>query len=204
MAAADVPKLVAELTSTISLIHETIATISSHEKTSENLSQLEAQCEADLSAISQKYDQEATTLQNVRRKKREELLERRRKEDEEIRLRRAREDQEIQEMEKSEDDDMRDRFDKERDQVEDRTENDIDAVEEEAQKRVEEGQARLAELEARRKVCFGRGPRSLPHHGGKVLTTICNHRKSTVSSTNSSACRYQSSPRERDHGARDG
>ncbi|KAJ2903797.1 hypothetical protein MKZ38_009363 [Zalerion maritima] len=150
MSATVVPKLVIELTSTLSAIHETIAAVSSHESTLEELARLESQCETSLSTITHKFDQLAATLQSTRHQKREELIARRRREDEEIRLRREREDQEIREMESSEDGDLRDALEQEREEIEDKIENEIDTVEEEAQRRVEEGRARLAELEKKR------------------------------------------------------
>ncbi|KAG7140559.1 hypothetical protein HYQ45_018830 [Verticillium longisporum] len=155
----DVEALVAQMTENLAAIHTTIAGLSTKEhdaglSTKEHdakLDELEEKRDALLDALLSEYEAELEELTAQRAKEEEEITETRRREDEEREARRKQEDDELLAKKDAQDAERRDRLARETDLVEEEADEGIDAVEAEVQKLLEEGQAKLSELEEKRK-----------------------------------------------------
>ncbi|EEY22416.1 conserved hypothetical protein [Verticillium alfalfae VaMs.102] len=146
----DVEALVAQMTENLAAIHTTIAGLSTKEHDAK-LDELEEKRDALLDALLSEYEAELEELTAQRAKEEEEITETRRREDEEREARRKQEDDEFLAQKDAQDAERRDRLARETDLVEEEADEGIDAVEAEVQKLLQEGQARLTELEEKRK-----------------------------------------------------
>ncbi|PNH47406.1 hypothetical protein VD0004_g935 [Verticillium dahliae] len=146
----DVEALVAQMTENLAAIHTTIAGLSTKEHDAK-LDELEEKRDALLDALLSEYEAELEELTAQRAKEEEEITETRRREDEEREARRKQEDDELLAKKDAQDAERRDRLARETDLVEEEADEGIDAVEAEVQKLLQEGQAKLSELEEKRK-----------------------------------------------------
>ncbi|CAK7198357.1 hypothetical protein SEUCBS139899_001018 [Sporothrix eucalyptigena] len=146
----DVSQLVSQMHETLSNIHSTISSLSvlDHEQRLDDLEQRRA---AAVAALQSGFSLESDDLARKRQTQREALLEQRRREDEEREARRRQEDEALQAQLADEDRTRHDKLDADTREVETSTDAMMGNVEEEAKKMLEEGKAKLAALEERRR-----------------------------------------------------
>ncbi|TLS27261.1 hypothetical protein PpBr36_04111 [Pyricularia pennisetigena] len=147
---ADVSALVAQMNETLAEIHATVAALNDTDHDAK-LDALEQERDAAVQALQAAFEREAEELEKRRRAEDEEMAEKRRLEDEEIAARRRREDEERAEAKRRADDEMRAKLEADAREVEEQTDGKMDEVEAEAQRMIEDGERRLAELEEKRK-----------------------------------------------------
>lgn len=147
----DVSQLVSQMHETLSSIHSTISSLSvlDHESRLDDLEQRRA---AALDALKSGFNLESDDLARKRKAQREALAEQRRREDEEREARRRQEDEALLAQAAYEDRDRSGKLDADTREVEESTETLMGNVEEEAKRMLDEGKAKLAALEERRKV----------------------------------------------------
>lgn len=147
----EVEKLVAQMGDTLSAIHMTMTGLSSLDHGSK-LDHIEQRRDTILATLGTSFERESDDLAIQRKKLHDEIAERRRKEDKERGARRRGEDEALAAQESSEDDERHCRFVGETDNFEDEMDTLMDEVEGDADRILVDGQARLAELEEKRRV----------------------------------------------------
>ncbi|OHF03046.1 hypothetical protein CORC01_01804 [Colletotrichum orchidophilum] len=147
----DVATLVAQMNEALASIHSTIEGLSTSAAESDSkLDELEQKRDMTLAELKTTYEKEREELAAAHQKELEDIAEQRRKEDEEREARRRREDEELAARKAKEDEEKQGSFDTTTRNVEDEMDNLMDTVEEETAKTISEGEAKLAELEAKR------------------------------------------------------
>ncbi|CAK7210574.1 hypothetical protein SCUCBS95973_000833 [Sporothrix curviconia] len=146
----DVSQLVSQMHETLSNIHSTISSLSvlDHEQQLDDIEQKRA---AAVAALQSGFSLEADELARKRQAQRDALAEQRRREDEEREARRRQEDEALQAQLADEDRQRHDKLDADTRDVEESTDAMMGTVEEEAKRMLEEGKAKLAALEERRR-----------------------------------------------------
>ncbi|TDZ20214.1 hypothetical protein Cob_v007237 [Colletotrichum orbiculare MAFF 240422] len=148
----DVATLVAQMNEALASIHETIEGLSKSASESDTkLDELEKKRDSTLAELQAAYEQEQAELAAARQKELEEIAEQRRREDEEREARRRREDEELAALKAKQDEEKLQTFDATTHNVEDEMDNLMDGIEEEAAKNIAQGEAKLAELEEKRR-----------------------------------------------------
>ncbi|GKT59746.1 hypothetical protein ColTof4_10971 [Colletotrichum tofieldiae] len=148
----DVATLVAQMNEALASIHATIEGLSTSAAESDTkLDELEQKRDMTLAELKAAYEKEQEELAAARQKELEEIAEQRRREDEEREARRRREDEELAARKAKEDDEKQGTFDTTTRNVEDEMDDLMDNVEEETAKKIAEGEAKLAELEEKRR-----------------------------------------------------
>lgn len=147
----DVSQLVSQMHETLSSIHGTISSLSvlDHESRLDDLEQRRA---AALEALQSGFRLESDDLARKRQAQRDALAEQRHREDEEREARRRQEDETLLTQVAGEDRSRHGKLDADTREVEESTETMMGSVEEEAKRMLDEGKAKLAALEERRKV----------------------------------------------------
>ncbi|ERT01216.1 hypothetical protein HMPREF1624_02458 [Sporothrix schenckii ATCC 58251] len=146
----DVSQLVSQMHETLSSIHSTISSLSALDHQS-RLDELEQSRAAALEALQSSFRLESDDLARKRKAQRDALAEQRRREDEEREARRRQEDEALLAQVVDEDRDRHGKLDVDAREVEESTETMMGRVEEEAKQVLDEGKAKLAALEERRK-----------------------------------------------------
>ncbi|OLN81300.1 hypothetical protein CCHL11_10011 [Colletotrichum chlorophyti] len=148
----DVATLVAQMNEALASIHATIEGLSTSAAESDSkLDELERKRDSTLAELQAAYEQERREIAAARQKELDDIAEQRRREDEEREARRRREDEELAARKAKEDEEKQGKFDDTTRNVEDEMDNLMDSIEDEAAKTISEGEAKLAELEQRRK-----------------------------------------------------
>ncbi|OHW95862.1 hypothetical protein CSPAE12_05438 [Colletotrichum incanum] len=148
----DVATLVAQMNEALALIHATIEGLSTSAAESDTkLDELEQKRDMTLAELKAAYEKEQEELAVARQKELEEIAEQRRREDEEREARRRREDEELAARKAKEDNEKQGTFDTTTRNVEDEMDDLMDNIEEETAKKIAEGEAKLAELEEKRR-----------------------------------------------------
>ncbi|TEA11065.1 hypothetical protein C8034_v007938 [Colletotrichum sidae] len=148
----DVATLVAQMNEALASIHETIEGLSKSASESDTkLDELEKKRDSTLAELQAAYEQEQAEIAAARQKELEEIAEQRRREDEEREARRRREDEELAALKAKQDEEKLQTFDATTHNVEDEMDNLMDGIEEEAAKNIAQGEAKLAELEEKRR-----------------------------------------------------
>ncbi|KAK2028396.1 hypothetical protein LX32DRAFT_694125 [Colletotrichum zoysiae] len=151
-ARADVATLVAQMNDALASIHSTIEGLSTSAAESDTkLDELEQKRDMTLAELKAAYEKEQQELAAARQKEQEEIAEQRRREDEEREARRRREDEERAARKAKEDEEKQGTFDTTARNVEDEMDSLMDNVEEETAKKIAEGEAKLAQLEEKRR-----------------------------------------------------
>ncbi|KAJ0309568.1 hypothetical protein COL516b_002815 [Colletotrichum fioriniae] len=147
----DVATLVAQMNEALASIHSTIEGLSTSAAESDTkLDELEQKRDMTLAELKAAYEKEREELAAVHQKELEDIAEQRRKEDEEREARRRREDEELAARKAKEDEEKQGTFDTTTRNIEDEMDDLMDSIEEETAKTISEGEAKLAELEAKR------------------------------------------------------
>ncbi|EFQ33791.1 hypothetical protein CGRA01v4_12353 [Colletotrichum graminicola] len=148
----DVATLVAQMNDALASIHSTIEGLSTSAAESDTkLDELEQKRDMTLAELKAAYEKEQEELAAARQKELEEIAEQRRREDEEREARRRREDEERAALKAKEDEEKQGTFNTTTRNVEDEMDNLMDNIEEETAKKLAEGEAKLAQLEEKRK-----------------------------------------------------
>ena len=147
----DVSQLVSQMHETLSNIHCTISSLSvlDHES---RLDDLEQRREAAVAALRSGFTLEADDLARKRQAQLAAIAEQRRREDEEREARRRQEDEALLASVADEDQSRHSKLSEDTREVEESTEAMMGSVEEEAKRMLDEGKAKLAALEERRRV----------------------------------------------------
>ncbi|KAJ0159255.1 hypothetical protein CTA2_10054, partial [Colletotrichum tanaceti] len=133
-------------------IHATIEGLSmSAAESDTKLGELERKRDTTLAALRAAYEEEQQALAAARRRELDEVAERRRREDEEREARRRGEDEALAARRAREDEESKGAFDATARGVEDETDGLMDAIEEEAARKMAHGEAKLAELEEKKR-----------------------------------------------------
>ncbi|KAK1963736.1 hypothetical protein LY78DRAFT_640916 [Colletotrichum sublineola] len=148
----DVATLVAQMNDALASIHSTIEGLSTSAAESDTkLDELEQKRDMTLAELKAAYEKEQQELAAARQKELEEIAEQRRREDEEREARRRREDEERAARKAKEDEEKQGTFDTTTRNIEDEMDDLMDNVEQETAKKIAEGEAKLAELEEKRR-----------------------------------------------------
>ncbi|KAK2042462.1 hypothetical protein LZ31DRAFT_470245 [Colletotrichum somersetense] len=151
-ARVDVATLVAQMNDALASIHSTIEGLSTSAAESDTkLDELEQKRDMTLAELKAAYEKEQQELAAARQKEQEEIAEQRRREDEEREARRRREDEERAARKAKEDEEKQGTFDTTARNVEDEMDSLMDNIEEETAKKIAEGEAKLAQLEEKRR-----------------------------------------------------
>ncbi|KAK1998805.1 hypothetical protein LX36DRAFT_669972 [Colletotrichum falcatum] len=151
-ARVDVATLVARMNDALASIHSTIEGLSiSAAESDTKLDELEKKRDMTLAELKAAYEKEQQELAAARQKELEEIAEQRRREDEEREARRRREDEERAARKAKEDEEKQGTFDTTARNVEDEMDDLMDSIEEETARKMAEGEAKLADLEEKRR-----------------------------------------------------
>ncbi|KAK6211219.1 hypothetical protein QIS74_10483 [Colletotrichum tabaci] len=148
----DVATLVAQMNEALASIHATIEGLSTSAAESDTrLDELEQKRDMTLAELKAAYEKEQQELAAARQKELDDIAEQRRREDEEREARRRREDEELAARKAKEDEEKKGTFDTTTRNVEDEMDDLMDSIEEETAKKIAQGEAKLAELEEKRR-----------------------------------------------------